>query len=513
MNGKERHIRSGSGPQPLSPANAVLLQQAQTLLQQRRRGEAALLYRKVLKSAPGNLIALFNLGKICHEARELDEAAHCFGSILKLKPGDPQALVALAFVRLDQKDMDGAQKLWGEARGQAHSSRLLVKFASHLGIMGRLQEAEQYLEEALAAQPDDVPAFQALTLVKKMKPGDAHVLRMLDIEKRAASLAIDDRIKLGFALGNIFLDAGDGDSAFPRLAEANRLKRSPLKYDIGLFGRYVDSIISLFDRPFTEKFRGAGGVRDDRPIFIVGMMRSGSTLTDQILSSHPLVASLGETDDFPKSLPVYANAEFPGIFPPGVTSMTKPFLDELTQGTLDGIGQKYLAATSPLAGKAARVTDKMLFNDLWTGMIRLALPESRMIHCTRDPVDTALSIWRILFIANIPWAYDMREIGSYYRLHMKLMDHWKSLFPGAIFEANYDAMVKNQEGESRKLLEHCGLPWDSRCLNFHETAGNVATASATQVRQPLYGASSGKWRKFEKHLQPMIDALYAGKAP
>ena len=511
MSSKERPTAPTSAPPRSSAANSALLHQAQGLLQQRKREEAALLYRRVLKTEPANFLALFNLGKICHEQRDLEGAAQCFEKFLKHKPGEAQVQVALAFVKLDRQDMDGALKLWNEVRGHVSSAKLLVKFGTHLRIMGRLAEAESFFGEAIAAEPDYIPAYQALALLKKLPLDGTHVSRMLALEKKGGNLPLDDRVTLGFTLGNIFLDQGDGDSAFPRLAEANRLKRAGVKYDIAVFERYIDNVISLFDKAFADSLRSMGSGRDERPVFVVGMMRSGSTLTDQILSSHPAVASMGETDYFPQSLPVFANAEIPGLFPSGITSITKPFLDSLSPATLDAIARKYLALTEPFAGNASRVVDKMLFNYLWVGMMRFALPAARLVHCTRDPVDVGLSIWRIPFIENIPWAYDMQEIGRYYRLHTKLMNHWKELFPGWAFEANYETMVENQEAASRRLLEHCGLPWNDICLKFHENTRKVNTASATQVRQPLYTASSGKWRKYQKHLGPLIDAIHAGQ--
>jgi predicted helicase len=149
----------------------------------------------------------------------------------------------------------------------------------------------------------------------------------------------------------------------------------------------------------------------------------------------------------------------------------------------------------------------MLFNYLWIGLLRLALPEAKIVHCTRDPVDIGLSIWQLLFTPDIPWAYDLSEIGRCCQAYRKVMTHWNSIFPGEIYEANYEAMVTDQEGETRKLLDFCGLPWDDRCMRFHENKRHVRTASSAQVRVPIYTDSVKKWKKYEKYLTPLIEEV------
>jgi hypothetical protein len=236
-------------------------------------------------------------------------------------------------------------------------------------------------------------------------------------------------------------------------------------------------------------------------------MRSGSTLTDQILSSHPAVKSVGEAEYLAQTIPPYPNAEVPGHFKPGAPNITRAFIDNLSPEVLDDIGRKYLALTAHAAPGAERVIDKMLHNYFWVGLIRLALPGAKIIYTTRDPVDTGLSLWTLLFSAHLPWAYDQRDIGRYILTCRKIMAHWQKLFPGDIYEANYERMVANQEEETRKLLDFCRLPWDDRCLKFHETKRQVSTSSATQVRQPIYKDSVKRWKKHEAYLRELIETL------
>lgn len=506
MNGPER--RAGNPAARPGQTMAVMLQQAQALLQQRKRGEAAEIYRRILKAAPDNLIALFNLGKIYHEQRELDLAAACFEQAVRRKSDEPQFKIALAFVRTDQRDLKAAIDIWNDVKGKASSPKLLVKIGTHLVILGRLDEAKGFFNEALAADPAHVPAYYGLSTVSKIGPDAPEFRSMLDLEKKAESLPPRERSTLAFTLGNAFLDQGDDENAFSRLAEANRLRRATYAgFDMAAMERYADNIVSLFDDKTARKCEGMGKVKSERPVFITGMPRSGSTLTEQILAAHPDVASLGETDAFTRAVPFYENAEMPGLFPRGVPSMTGKLLEALSPDLLYGAATTYLSLTDRQAAKAKRATDKMLFNFMWTGLIFAALPNARVIHCTRDPMDTCLSIWRMSFLQDIPWAYDMQEIGRFHRLHDRLSRHWKDIFPGRIYEAGYETTVSDQENATRALLDFCGLPWNDACLSFHNVTGRVETASASQVRQPMYKSSSGKWKKHEKHLAPLLRAL------
>ena len=262
----------------------------------------------------------------------------------------------------------------------------------------------------------------------------------------------------------------------------------------------------LFDKDAVDKLRGAAKNDSARPIFIVGMPRSGSTLVDQILSSHPLAASIGESKYLRRCIPVYPNAEVPGLFAKGQPSITKAFMENLS-GHLAPIAAKYLSLTDKAGQGRVVLADKMLFNYLWLGIIRLALPNAKIVHCTRDPRDIGLSLWQLAFPGGMQWTYDMQDIARYYRAYEKLMAHWNAVFPGGIHEANYETMVGNQEDETRRLLSFCNLPWDDRCLGFHESLRMVKTSSAAQVRQPIYAGSVAKWKKYEKYLQPLVAAL------
>ena len=497
MNRKERRAAGSS---------SASLREARELVRQGRRAEGEAMYKKIIRSDPRAFPALVGLGILCMERGDLPEADGYLSRAAALAPADCVPLSLLATVKMDRGDTEGALECAARAVALPPSAGVLQRMGSLFREAGQFAKAQDCYERAIRLQPDYVPAYFSLGTVRKFAKDEPAFLQLVKLKDCAESLPPEDRAALHFALGKAFTEQGDADSGFHHFAEANRTKRGAISYDPATFERHIDNIISLFSANVVKKHAGKG-VPDKRPIFIVGMPRSGSTLTDQILASHPDVRSAGETKILSTCMPALAREGNPGLMLSAAPAITRELLDALTPEMLAGVARKYLSLTEPIAKGAPRLVDKMLYNYLWIGMIRLALPNAKIIHCTRDPVDTGLSVWQLLFSDGTLWAYDQREIGRYYLAYAKLMAHWNRVFPGDIYEANYEKMVTDQEGETRRLLDFCGLPWDARCLNFHENTRAVNTWSATQVRQPIYKDAVKKWKKYEKHLQPLIETL------
>ena len=287
---------------------------------------------------------------------------------------------------------------------------------------------------------------------------------------------------------------------FRHLSAGAALKRGLVRHDeaatLGDMGRAAQ----VFDRQMAARLEGHG---DDlaRPIFIVGMPRSGSTLVEQISSSHAGVSGLGEIGAFGKAM----RGEGAGAlaFPERIQ-----FLSPAQVGR---IGAAYAKNIGELAPSAGRVVDKMLDNFLYLGLIAAALPKARIIHIRRDPVETCLSCFSKWFAAGYDFSYDLGELGRYYRAHQRLMNHWRAILPAEMLIAvDYEAVVADLEGESRRLAAFCGLEWDPRCLEFHNNQRQVRTASKTQVRQPLFDGSSRRRAVLAPHLAPLLEALEAG---
>ena len=503
MNRKERR---GQGKSTAGPGD-ISLRAARELVRQGRRAEGEAMYRTILKRDPRALPALIAVALLAVEKGALTEAEELLTRATAVAPSDCVPVSLLATVKMDRGDTDGAVACAERAISLPPSAGMLQRMGSLFREAGQSDKAQECYERAIRLQPDYVPTYFSLSTVKKLAKDDPAFLQMQKIAARAETLPADDRAALYFALGRALTDQGDADSGFAHFAEANRIRRAAITYDAAQFERHVDSIISLFSADVFTKHRDQG-LPDARPIFVIGMPRTGSTLIDQILSSHPDVGTAGETKIFSTCIPVFAAPETEALNPAAAPGLNRQLVEHFSPDILKSIGSKYIALTQPFANAAKHVVDKMLYNYLWLGVIRLALPKAKIIHCTRDPIDTGLSIWQLLFSDGTLWAYDQREIGRYYLAYRKLMMHWLKLFPD-IYEANYEKMVADQEGETRRLLEFCGLPWDERCMKFHENTRAVKTWSATQVRQPIYKDAVKRWKKYEKHLQPLIETIGA----
>lgn len=523
MNRKQRRATgaqspgAGKGKVTSRIVHAAAVRSAESLLGQKKWAEAADLYRGILRQEPGNAAALYNLGALLAGFHggggavlpdEMVEAANLFTRYLQLKPGDADTMAALAFVRMSQGRVGEALPLMAKARRGNPSPMSLTRMGHYYKQAGEMAEAEDCFLEALRRKPEFASAYYGLSSQKGSLAADSPRFAQLLALAERKELTVDDRVYACFALASSYLASGDADKAFAHYETGNRLKRDTYSgYSLDRFERRVDGLASLFSKDFVAEFRSKGVETGRRPVFIVGMPRSGSTLVDQILSSHEKVGSIGESPFFTKSIPPLQGGELPGLSLSDGNGLTRGLVSSMSPAVLKGIAQKYYSLVAATGAKGGYIVDKMLFNYLWVGVIRLALPEAKIIHCTRDPHDIGLSIWQLLFTADMPWAYDLAETGRYYKAYRKAMTHWNTIFPGEIHEVNYETMVQDQEGETRKLLGFCELPWDDRCLRFYETKRAVQTASHAQVRKPLYKDSLAKWKKYEKYLEPLVNAL------
>ena len=320
----------------------------------------------------------------------------------------------------------------------------------------------------------------------------------------APSLTDADAARLLFSLGKAHEDTGDNDAAFDCIERGNRLKRGAIDFDIADETDIVERITRSFDDAFLARADGLGDGAE-LPVFIVGMPRSGTTLVERILASHPAVHGGGELDEIMRLAD--------GL--PRRLSSTHRYPEcaaEIDGAMWRELGESYVAALRALAPDAARVTDKMPLNHRHLGLIHAMLPAARIIHCRRDPMDTCFSCYKTLFTSGQPFAYDLTELGLYYRLYERMMGHWRAVLPGRICELRYEDVVADLEGAARRLVAHCGLDWDDRCLDFDKTERPVLTASAAQVRRPIYSSSVERWRLFERHLGALQHALGPAEA-
>ena len=272
-------------------------------------------------------------------------------------------------------------------------------------------------------------------------------------------------------------------------------------YDPAAFEHLTGPQIDYFTRERVRAMPKAT-LRSDKPVFIVGMPRSGTSLVEQILASHPAVHGAGELD--------FIHHIWVGMLGMLGSNFGKypKCLDNLTTEQVDGMADVYLSPLVAMKPDAVRITDKMPLNFLHLGLIASLFPSARIIHCRRDPMDTCLSCFMTHFNYPQPFQHDLEHLGHFYRLYEKLMGHWKTVIDLPMLEVSYEEVVADPEAQSRRMVEFLGLPWNDDCLKFHQTKRPCATASVMQVRRPVYGSSVGRWRHYEKHLGPLKSALW-----
>jgi hypothetical protein len=301
---------------------------------------------------------------------------------------------------------------------------------------------------------------------------------------------------LHFALGKAHADIGRHDSAFRHLEAANMIKRGQTGYDEAATLGQFERIAEAFTPEVMRRLAGCGDP-SSLPVFIVGMPRSGTTLVEQVLASHPEVFGAGEIGDLEAA-----------VGGSGGVSRLPERIASMTGEQLRRIGTNHCERVAALAPTAQRITDKMLTNFRFIGLIHLVLPNARIIHVRRNPIDTCLSCFFRLFSGGLPFTYDLAELGRYYRAYARLMAHWRSALPeGAMLEVQYEDLVTDFAAQARRLVAHCDLEWDARCSAFHETRRPVMTSSAAQVRQPIYRSSIDGWQPYRHRLGPLLDAL------
>jgi tetratricopeptide (TPR) repeat protein len=442
-----------------------------TLARLQRLPEALVRYREAGVLDPSNADIHHNQGCALEQMHRLEEAVQCYNEAVKL---NPQADVSYN------------------------------NLANCLHALGRFAEAHEAYRNAIRLTPQNGTYYRNFVQSKRLTIDDPCFISMTQLLQQADTLSVENRAQLHFAYGQSLADQGRQDESFEHFLQANSLKRRSVAYNEAVTLDLLQRLPNLFSAELMQAKRGLGDP-SDAPIFIVGMPRSGSTLIEQILASHPQVFGMGERPDFAQALSVAISHR--AGHPSKIDIEAMP---SLSSAQLAPLGADYVGrvrAAPPQDREVTRITDKYPFNFIHVGMIHLALPNARFIHSRRTPVETCLSNFSRLF-HDVPFSYDLGELGRYYRAYDTLMAHWRKVLPpGVMIEVDYEDLVEDLEGNVRRMLDHCGLDWDPRCLAFHDTKRQVITASASQVREPLYRSSLTRWRPSEAVLQPLFEGL------
>ena len=485
----------------IKPDHVGALNNRGNILRDLNRFEDALAsYDKALAIKPDFAEALNNRGVTLQKLNRSDDALASYDKALALKPDYVDALSNRGNVLLDLNRLVDALASYDKALAlKPDSAEVMSQRSILLMELGRLAEARQAIERAIQLAPKKTLFYRVLGEVSRYGAGDPSVAAMEELAKDTGLLSIDDRIELHFALAKAYDDLGRPERAFGQLLAGNALKRRQIAYDEAATLRMLERVREVFT---PELIRSRQGVGDPSPlpVFVVGMPRSGTTLVEQILASHRQVFGAGELKYFGKVVAKLGAQESGSrAFPDLVSHMSSNLFRQLAES--------YLVEIKRLAPEAVRIIDKMPSNYVFVGLIHLALPNARIIHTVRDPVDTCISCFSKLFDEQ-NYTYDLAELGRYYRHYQTLMAHWyKVLPPRRILEVRYEDVVADLEGAARRIIAHCGLEWDARCLAFHQTERPVRTYSALQVRQPIYKTSVGRRHAYEAFLAPLLGEL------
>lgn len=450
----------------------------------------------------------FNLGNALVRAEKFPAAAKAFATAISLKPDFVEALENYAnTLRELGRPAEALGLLKRAVTLRPDDAELHISLGVVLQELGQIDETKKEMTKALQYDPSAFSAYYHLARASKVDPQDGLLARMEACFRDGEAVSSRSRAMLGFALAKAYDDVGRYDDAFMRLAEANRRVRGELTYDEAGERRRFERLIHAFSADLLASAGGCGS-SSELPIFIVGFPRSGTTLTEQILASHPEVNGAGEQSILASaaSSNVLALERGDGTFQPFPESLAS-----LPQDRFRIAGDWYAKQLEEFGPAARRITDKLPANFMFIGLIHLILPRAKIIHVRRNPMDTCLScLFQRFRKESIPYAYELGELGRHYRMYLDLMAHWRRVMPaGSFAEVQYEDLVGDLEGQARRIVEFCGLPWDERCLAFHSAERSVRTASVVQVRQPIYRSSIERWRRYEKFLQPLIEAIGA----
>lgn len=463
------------------------------LERQGRVGDAIAAYRQSVALAPRLAEGFSRLGNLLHSQGRREEARACFESAAAAAPDATIGRLNRAKALIEEEDLAAAEAALRTAAAldprSSEAHRLLGNIQRETG---RFVEAERALSRAIELDRSQIAAYHDLVQCKKLTEADRPLLAQMRSRLADGGLSGRDRALLHFGLGKGLDDLGAFAEAIGHFDEANRLEQGHLGFDRERLAALVDRLMALCSPEALARTTPFGS-DCELPVLILGMPRSGTTLVEQIVSSHPRVAAGGELGFWNERGAAFAASGWPG--PPATAQLADDYRARLRQ----------------VSAAASRVTDKMPFNFFWTGLVRAALPRAFIVHCRRDPIDTCLSIYCTRFATRQDFAYDRDDIVFYYRQYERLMEHWRRVLPAErFFEIDYEELVAERERSTRALIAFIGLEWDDSCLRPEGNRRVVRTASMWQARQPVYRTSVARWRRYRPWIAEFL-ALQPGR--
>jgi len=465
------------------------------------RGEADAA-EKTLRNAcqdhPAELLLWQSLGRALTAWDRLEDASEICSQAQHHHPHSTELMAQRAELAYELRDLETAQELFTALlETRPHDLWIQNDLAQVLASLGEDAESQRRFRQLTERQPLFGQPWLNIARARRYEDADDADIRQMRSVLKRRQMDPSQALYVHFALGKAFDDCKMYDQAFVHYEKGNALRREGLQFDSQAVDEHFDRIIEVFSPELMSRFAGQGDV-STKPLIIVGMPRSGTTLLEQVLCAHPDVTTAGELRQLAQAARGFARES------------EKPWpecIEEVSAEDLNGSAKVYLGALGARSGSAARVVDKMPQNFLHLGLAALLFPQATFVHCVRDPLDTCLSTFFQVFPSGIDFAYDLGELGHYYRAYERLMTHWQSLLGARLVAVRYEELVAEPEPVLRSLLGNLGLDWDSACLSHQDKVQRVDTLSLYQVRQPLNTGSTERWRHYEEHLAPLQQAL------
>jgi tetratricopeptide (TPR) repeat protein len=459
------------------------------------------LAERAVAVAPNDPSVLLRRAQCLDGLRRRPEALRAAAEAERASEGNPRALDGIAMFYNAVNEHLRSLAVYERACCQAPDDpRLLFGRAVVRRFVGQLEEAEADYDRVLELDPKLYESYANRSNLRTQTPDRNHVDLLEQLLERGGVDASGE-VQLRYALAKEYADLGRHAESWTQLERGARLRRQQLKYDLTADLNTVDWLIEAYPTGPSQLTAGAAA---DAPIFIVGLPRAGSTLVERILSSHSQVHAAGELRHLTLAIAAAARAKSGLDDPP-----LRQIIALSAQFDFAAFGRDYLARCRPVAGEAPRFLDKMPINYLYCGLIRRALPNAKIVHVARGPLAACYAIYKVLFMDGYPFSYDLDEIARYYIAYRRLMDHWRGTMPGVIHELSYEELVADQLGESRQLLEFCGLEWEDACRDFQLNPAASTSASAHQVRRPIYHSAVNEWRSYAPQLAGLRARLEA----
>jgi len=472
---------------------------AHLLLQQGKTDQAVTEFERAVTLQPTFARGWSNLGAALHQRQDWERAEAALQRAIEIRPDFAGALFNYGnLLKERNRTAEAVEKYQAAVALRPDNQPFRLNLAVALTVLGKATESVAEYRHIIARQPDCLQAYYSL-LTFHGEYVTRQEVEQLERLLQQGQLTATQRSEASFGLGKYYDQRGENDRAFSHYQTGNRIVATQRPFAAARFGELIDQICHTFTPELFARFRDQG-TASRQPIFIVGMPRSGSTLVEQILSSHSQVRGAGEFYGIRRLikqvLPQFNKADYPGV------------VRELAGSALPQLAADYLSQLELMAGAALRITDKMPSNLFHLGFISLLFPQATLIYTQRNRLDVCLSCYFQNFVTAHEYSFDLRQLAHFYQAHERMLAHWQRVCPAPIHIVDYERLVQDQEAQTHRLIEQiCGLPWETGCLEFHRNRRAVHTASLSQVRQPMYDSSIGKWKKYARHLGPLFEEL------